>query len=438
MSNNNNNNNNCLEEPWGRYSASGGVYTVNGTKYLYSFGGDTLSDADGRGGGVVRTVFRFSLTTACWERLANSPVEIGYRATATQLATTMDPNNSGVYVFGGADRNRIATNHLWKYSLSQDRWTQVVLPGTNSSVPAARWKHAAVAISDTQILVTGGRGVGSTVYGDAWIFDAMEESWRQVGNVLEPVYRHGMAYDLKRNIAWIYGGLDASLARYTSQLWSLDLTSFDLAQASVDLASGDALPARLASHAMEYVTEQDVLIMWGGTCSDDSELYVYDIMTNTWCRIFPANRPEKRDAMLWSLQYPLFYIAQGDIICYNGQVLSIADVHVLNLQNLDEWRILYEPFNTRGDGNEPYCDGTNAGNCQPNPFLGDASQRASTCNASLLDRLFHNYSFRQQEPTVSPTVLSVLPSSGASVSSEGRCSLLPLWVAVLWIIWQHI
>lgn len=432
MSSNNSNSTNCLQEPWGRYSASGGVYTVDGMDYMYSFGGDTLSDADGRGG-VVRTVFRFSLTTLCWEGLADSPVEIGYRATATQLM--FDPDT--VYVFGGADRNRVATNHLWKYSLSLDTWMQVELSGeeeTNGSVPAPRWKHAAVAISDTQLLVTGGRGVGSTVYGDAWVFDARVASWTQVGNV-EPVYRHGMAYDSKRNVAWIYGGLDSSLARYQSQLRRLDLAGFVSDQ---DSFGGDTLPARLASHAMDYVAELDVLVMWGGTCSDDSELYVYDIVTSMWCRIFPSNRPERRDAMLWSLRYPLFYIAQGDIICYSGQVLAIADVHVLNLQKSDEWRTLYEPFNIRGTGSEPYCDGTNAGNCRPNSLLGDTLQQASTCSAALLGQFFQNSSLHQPEPTTSPAVLSVLPSMDTSAAMKGGPSLLGILSVILCIIRQQI
>ena len=137
--------------------------------------------------------------------------------------------------------------------------------------------------------------------------------------------------------------------------------------------------------------------------------------------------------MLWSLQYPLFYIAQGDIICYNGQILPIADVHVLNLQMSSEWRNVYKPFNTRGSGDEPYCNGNNAGNCQPSPFLGDTDQKTSTCSAALLDKFFQ-ISSPQQEPTTSPTAAPLLPpSSGATVFSQVGSILLPLWIIVLWL-----
>jgi hypothetical protein len=90
----------CSEEPWGRYSASGGLFalpprdddnttttTTTSNQYIYSFGGDTQSDADNRGG-VVRTNWRYDLSSqgGCWEQLANGPTEIGYRATSIGTA----------------------------------------------------------------------------------------------------------------------------------------------------------------------------------------------------------------------------------------------------------------------------------------------------------------------------------------------------------------
>ena len=92
----------CATEPWGRYSAAGGLYQADddesSSKYLYSFGGDTRSTADSAGGGVVLTNFRFDLSnTGCWERLADGPVAIGYRATAILL------QNEFFFVFGGSD-----------------------------------------------------------------------------------------------------------------------------------------------------------------------------------------------------------------------------------------------------------------------------------------------------------------------------------------------
>jgi len=379
-------------EPWGRYSASGGIYPVKGVNYLYSFGGDTQSDADGRGG-VVRTNFRFNLVTKCWERLGDGPVNsaVGYRATATWLKNGNGDTSNVVYVLFGADGTRAAVNQSYQYSLSDDTWTRLVTDPRAISVamPPARWKHAAVQIGITKILIVGGRN-GNTVHNDAWVLDTQDLSWSLLSTTgLPAMYRHGLAFDARRNVTWIYGGLDGTFSRYQSQLWQLNMTSMVVTQVGgVPSATDSSLPPRLASHAMEYVAELDVLLLWGGTCSDESELHIYHPSSNSWCHISPNQRPDRRDAMLWSLQYPYFYVAQGDSICYNRQVLTLADVHVLDLRSTvlsilsdnatgtdtstlaHSWEMIYEPTNVpRGTGMEPYCDGSNAGFCQPRPVL---------------------------------------------------------------------
>ena len=59
--------------------------------------------------------------------------------------------------------------------------------------------------------------------------------------------------------------------------------------------------------------------------------------------------------------------------------------------------MLYEPSNVpRGTGSEPYCDGSNGGNCRPRPTLfeggagGDAAAAAGvsgTCSEEFLSRI---------------------------------------------------
>jgi hypothetical protein len=409
-------------------------------QFIYSFGGDTQSDADNRGGGVVRTNWRYDLSSGCWERLTDAPTEIGYRATATQVTSQPDT----VYVIAGADGSRVAMNNVYSYSLAQDTWTLLTTSSRNNNssssdggqLPAPRWKHAAVALDETRILVTGGRQ-GATVHADVWILDTASLTWMEIdtaasGSPMPPVYRHGMAWDDRRNVAWIYGGLDDRLTRYASQLWRLNVTAGSVDQVSYTSGDDDP-PPRMASHAMEYVSALDVLILWGGNCGDDSALHVYDIASSTWCRIFPATRPDQRDAMLWALDYPQFYIAGGDILCYNGQILPISDVHVLDLTKVDDdninaaWTMLYEPSNTRGTGNEPFCTGSNAGNCQPRPLLADTVGATSTCAADVMAR-FGNGTF--VDTTMSPVDTTARPSAPMVPSSA------PLWQSLtgMWLL----
>merc|ERR1719329_335818 len=69
-------------EPWGRYSAVG-EWSADGT-HFYSFSGDTSSSSDGFGG-VVRTNFKYTFSTGCWSRMPQSPIPVGYRATAVRV-----------------------------------------------------------------------------------------------------------------------------------------------------------------------------------------------------------------------------------------------------------------------------------------------------------------------------------------------------------------
>jgi len=229
-----------------------------------------------------------------------------------------------------------------------------------------------------------------------------------------------LAFDPSRNVTWMYGGLDDSITRYQSQLWQFNTLSNTVTEVPVDTTTTNPPPPQLASHAMEYVAQADAVLLWGGTCSDDSELHIYDPRRNSWCRIFHANRPDRRDAMLWSLQFPHFYIAQGDSICYNRQVLTLADVHVLDLQDVGSssiggWEMLYEPSNVpRGTGLEAYCDGSNAGNCQPRPLLwweeDTASTSTSTCSPDLLARFVNATAGDNENSTMDPTTMDGSPT----------------------------
>jgi len=373
---------NCSNpEPWGRYSASGGIYNFNEKDYFYAFGGDTTSNSDNRGG-VVSTHFRFNGN--CWERLQNSPVPIGYRASAIQLS------EDSVYIVGGADANRNAVKTLWKYRLEDDTWEQL------ADIPTARWKPAAVALDETRFLVTGGRD-GSTVHNDAWVYDAASDSWTKLDIVLPPMYRHGLVH--RDGILYFSGGLDDTLTRYRGQLWRVNLTDLSIETLETSLP-------RMASHTMEWVTPETILL-WSGTCADNAQIYLLDIATQSICQVAPLQTPDRRDAQLWSYQHPILTIATGDSICYNRQILSLADVHQLDLSQPNlSWTMLYEPTNIgRGTGNEPFCDGTNAGACQPNPLL-LSNSAMTTCSQDILAR-FRETATPQDEGSRLPTDLPI-------------------------------
>ena len=356
----------CATEPWGRYSMSGGVYDVNGRLYMYSTGGDTSSATDDEDGGVVRTNWRFGVDdgrSGCWEQLTTGPVA-RYRSTGTLL-------NGSLYVFAGTSGQNVVENDFYKLHLATDDWSEVVVVG-NGSTPSPRYKAAAVALSNTTMLVTGGRE-GTNVLADAWVFDSEQIQWTRVADIT-PLYRHGIAFDSKRNVTWILGGLDDNFQRQ-STLYKFDLTTLT----AITSPTGD-VPGTRASHAVEYVPELDAVLVWGGTSTDSAAVYLYNITANSWCSLLPANRPSYRDAFLWTVKFPHLYVYGGDVAWVNlGNIYSIADVHRLDLMQPTSWELLYDPFNIRARDNTEECDGTNDVICRPPTRQSDLSAGESTC-----------------------------------------------------------
>ena len=64
-----------------------------------------------------------------------------------------------------------------RQSNTYNSWVQVV---TSSSVPPARYGHAAAFIENNQLLVFGGVGQNNVALGDLWRFDEYAKSWTQL------------------------------------------------------------------------------------------------------------------------------------------------------------------------------------------------------------------------------------------------------------------
>jgi len=380
-----------------------------------------------QGGGVVRTHWRFDLEASCWEQLPNTPVSVGYRGTATLIGEAL-------YVFGGADVNRIATNDLWKLSLPDHSWTQML--STNiTAAPSARFKHASVRLSNSEVLLLGGRE-GASVLSDAWIMTVMNGSttaegehvqWTYLGEAID-IYRHAMAWDSQRKIAWIFGGIDQSFARH-DRFWTYDPATKELQEIFPSEENGQEWPSRRASHGLEYVAELDVLVMYGGTCGDGSEVYIYNISSASWCTLAPANRPSLRDAFLWAVDFPYFYIYGGDVICLRSAVYSIADIHRLDLRRPFQWELVYKPFNARAPALTEECTGSNDGRCRAPSFLPDMLEGTSTCTYNSVPGPAPTVSDLSLAPSVPST-----DSPSFSPSSSSICSLSSLIAAVVLII----
>jgi tRNA wybutosine-synthesizing protein 4 len=81
-----------------------------------------------------------------------------------------------VYLFGGRQGPRRPFDDLYVFSGKSQKWTKIERR-EGAPWPAARFRHATVAVEPNKLLIHGGIGADGEVLNDAWFFDVSESSW---------------------------------------------------------------------------------------------------------------------------------------------------------------------------------------------------------------------------------------------------------------------
>lgn len=84
-------------------------------------------------------------------------------------------------LFGGIDlKSPPGPNaDLFSYDIGSLEIVWSKLEASNGAAPAPRWRHSAVAISHTQLVVFGGFFNGTTRLNDTWLWDVPSRTWSQ-------------------------------------------------------------------------------------------------------------------------------------------------------------------------------------------------------------------------------------------------------------------
>jgi len=255
-------------EPAGRFSAVGALDAAD--RFTVYGGGLTQGDS------FVPTaeVWRLDLATLAWTALPDLPTPLG-RATL-----------AGDWIAGGSTTGWTETDTLW-----QVNGDSVIATGLTG--PGGRHKSMSLLI-DGQMWLFGGKSDDqeTLIHGDIWRTDG--QSWTEVSTHDGPagMYRHAMAWDADRRLAWLHAGYDGTDTR-TDWLWSLDVDTGSWTQHDPVAAP----PAR-ASHTL--VTHEGKLHAWGGHATDTS-LWSFDPEASTWTEYPAALAPLPRDAQVADL-----------------------------------------------------------------------------------------------------------------------------------------
>ncbi|CAK0838678.1 unnamed protein product, partial [Prorocentrum cordatum] len=113
-----------------------------------------------------------------------SVVEVGSTRPSGRYGHTavFDEASSTMLVFGGSDDHYQALKELWRYDAAAQAWS-LLLP--SGAAPASRYYHAAAWGPAQEKMfvsggITGGADLPTEVLGDLWVYDARENSWREL------------------------------------------------------------------------------------------------------------------------------------------------------------------------------------------------------------------------------------------------------------------
>ena len=245
---------------WGHTMAA----VANGTMLLV-FGGSTYTS------GSSDEAWTFSVLHAGWAQLtAGAP---GAWPSARYGHAMVAVSATRVLVFGGRTAKYFSTylDDAWTLHVFKEEWTQLTA-GAPGTWPSARYGHAMATVSDTRVLLFGGETADGYSLDEAWIFEWLYAEWTQLTagkSGAWPSARSGHTMvAVSDTRVLLFGGKTASGC--SDELWSLDVPRNSWTQ----LTTGEpgvrpTLTARYG-HTMATVSATRVILFGGKRMSDFS------------------------------------------------------------------------------------------------------------------------------------------------------------------------
>jgi hypothetical protein len=291
-------------QPAGRFSAVGALDGAGG----FWMAGGGVEGAQGLE--PLADAWRLDLERLRWTQQPDLPEPV--------VRATLAPLDEGFWVFGGSDAGWEEHDRTLRIEGELSRLSTATGPG-------GRHKAMSLAI-DGAFWIFGGKSDdgGTEIHGDVWRLDPQTETWAELPTAGGPdgMYRHAMAWDADRRLAWLHGGYDGSDSR-VDWLWSLDVDTATWTQHGPT----NPPPAR-ASHTL--VLHEGQLHAWGGHATDNA-LWSFDPDDAAWTEHPATTAPLPRDAQVADVD------GQGTLWLIGGDPVSdevpnfLADLWSLDL-----------------------------------------------------------------------------------------------------------
>ncbi len=209
-----------------------------------------------------------------------------------------DPVGKQVILFGGRGEGEIVGdlyNDVWRLDLETHRWEEI----ETSTGPTPRLSPGLVYdTAHHQMILFGGYSDQGRI-NDTWLFDLNSYEWEEVTPDLSPPGRSdmGMAYDGTNHIAMLYGGMCIESQRdMCDDTWIFDPETNIWVEKN-PLSS----PPVIYGHSLDYDTQMDQFLLWGGHMSEFSQggmssagynesIWTYNYADDQWLEIPPGNQ----------------------------------------------------------------------------------------------------------------------------------------------------
>jgi hypothetical protein len=299
--------------PSARHAASM-AYDASSVRFVL-FGGQTAAGLDGG-------TFVYHHPTDTW----SAPGPLSPPSARRDHAMVYIPYASGVgdevFLFGGTT-GAGRSGETWTYNVSTNAW----LNKNPTGGPSNRTRHAMAFDAGSNRVVLFGGDTSAGLSAETWVYNLALNDWSNPAPSTAPSARRGhrMAYDAENDRVLLWGGENAAGA-LLNDTWAFDL---DFPNLWENLTAYVSPPARQAP-AMAYDSQSDRVALFGGRTASglSSELWTFDLNTNTWRQTFPSGGPTARE------RSAMAYDAESDrLILFGGRTASgpNADTYALNL-----------------------------------------------------------------------------------------------------------
>lgn len=199
---------------------------------------------------------------ATWTQLTASDDAPAARATHAMVALS----DSEVLLFGGRDDNGDELNDTWQATVSDGTvaWTQLAASG---DAPGARYRHTMVVLSSGAVVLFGGQyGGSSVIFSDSWQVSVSGDvaTWTQLnpsGDVPGSRTAHSMVA-LSDGTALLFGGLEQEVIASNTP-WQLTVSG--VVATWTPLTNSDDAPSARSRHTMAALPDSAALLFGGTT-----------------------------------------------------------------------------------------------------------------------------------------------------------------------------